>query len=99
MDSVTAVIKALKEMKRVCKKSGRIIFDFRNSLNPLLKAKYKLARYYDPTVKNLPLNTYSPGQIEKILKDLNLKIVSRKFIGLPFKRLAPVIIMVTQRTQ
>lgn len=86
MDSITSVINALYEMRRVCRKSGRIIFDFRNSTNPLLLLKYKLAPYYDSTVKNLPLKTYFPTQIERILKGLDLQIVSKIFIPPLFER-------------
>jgi ubiquinone/menaquinone biosynthesis C-methylase UbiE len=93
MESLDAVTGALKEMKRVCKNSGRIVFDFRNSLNPLLRIKYVLARYYDSTVKDLPLNTYEPKQIEGILNDLGMEVTRRKFIGFPVRKIAPVIII------
>ena len=93
LPSVHYVRDALREMVRICKKSGRIIFDFRNSANPLLGIKYKLAPYYDDTVKNLPLNTYSHEEIEKILEDLNLTIVRRRIIGFPIARFAPVVIL------
>ncbi|MDD5681548.1 MAG: class I SAM-dependent methyltransferase [Candidatus Omnitrophica bacterium] len=93
MESLEAVTDVLKEMKRVCKNSGRIIFDFRNSLNPLLTVKYKLARYYDSTVKDLPLNTYEPRQIEGVLNDLGLEITRKRFIGFPVQKIAPIIVI------
>lgn len=93
MESSDAVRDALREMKRVCKKSGSIIFDFRNSMNPLLALKYKLARYYDSTVKDLPLKTYDPREIEEILDGLGLKAAGKRFIGFPVRKLAPVIVI------
>lgn len=83
----------LKEMSRVCKNSGRIIFDFRNAWNPLLYLKYKLAPYYDPTVRDLPLRTYRLEQIRSFLNKVGLKITRQKHIGSMIKSLAPIIII------
>ena len=89
IDSAAAL---LKEMKRVCRPSGRLIFEFRNSRDILFVLKYKLAIYYDDTAP-YPLYTYNPDKVEKILKDLGLSIVDKKFVGSPFKRFAPIIII------
>jgi len=100
LDSLDLVRQVLGQMKQVCRKSGKIIFEFRNSLNPLLVVKYRLARYYDETVKNLnlPLRCYGPKQIESILKDLNLKVKRKIPLGLSiFKRFAPIIILEVER--
>ena len=86
----------LKEMKRVCRKSGRLIFEFRNSRDIFFVLKYKLVRYYDNTAP-YPLYTYDPVLVESILKDLGLSVVDKKFIGFPFKRFAPIIIIETQK--
>lgn len=93
MESIEKVSHALKEMVRVCKSGGRIIFDFRNSLNPLLVVKYRLAKYYDLTIKNLPLNTYNPRDIKMILRELNLNIIQEKYLSFPIKRFAPIIMI------
>ncbi len=85
------------QISRVCKKSGRIIFDFRNAANPILALKYKLAPYYDDTVKNLPLKTYRLREIETILKELNFRIINKKSIGFSLKRYAPVIIIEAEK--
>ena len=93
MESIRKVSLALREMARVCKRGGRVIFDFRNSLNPLLILKYRLAGYYDSTVKGLPLNTYNPENIKTILSQLNLDITQEKSLFFPVKRFAPIIMI------
>lgn len=90
--NMEAVIRVLKEMKRVCKESGRIVFEFRNSRNGLFRLKYKLAKYYDPSAP-YPLYTYSPEQIDEILRNLGLEVTDKKYIGFSVKSLAPVIIV------
>ena len=95
MESIDIANDVLTQMVRVCRRKGRVIFDFRNSLNPFLRLKYKLAPYYDPTVKEdrLPLNTYNPKHIETILRELNLAVVNKVFIGFPKNVLSPIIII------
>lgn len=83
MPSLDIIAAALEEMKRVCKKGGRIIFDYRNARNPLLVLKYKFARYYDPTVRKLPLQVYTPKEIHTLLKTRNLRISRRSYISFP----------------
>ena len=86
------IIGILKEMKRVLKSSGRIIFEFRNSRNLFFRLKYKFAKYYDASAP-CPLYTYYPEQIDTILKDLDLEVVNRRYIGFPIDRYAPIIIV------
>ena len=95
MESIEKVSRALEEMARVCKRGGKIIFDFRNSRNLLLILKYRLAKYYDLTIKDLPLNTYNPGDIKTIVKGLKLNIVQEKHLSFPVKRFAPIIMLET----
>ena len=99
MRSLGMVFETLKEMKRICKKEGRIIFDFRNGLNPLLKVKYGLAKYYDRTVKDLPLHTYTPGHIASIMKIIGLKVKRRYAIGFFIKLCAPIIIIEAKKDE
>ncbi len=91
------VIKSLKEISRVLKKEGNVFFDIRNSLNPLLYFKYKLARYYDETVKNLPLRTYNLRKIKLYLEESGFKIARKIEIGFPQNQIAPIIVIQAQR--
>ena len=88
MRSIDEVKRTLKDMKRVCKPDGCIIFDFRNSLNPFLFIKYRLARYYDNTLKGLPLRTYSPKEVESALKELGMIAVKKRLVGFNSRFLA-----------
>jgi len=93
MESIETAKRILREMKRVLRSGGRLIFDFRNSGNPLLFVKYRLARYYDDTLKGLPLNTYSPKEIAAILYELRFKVVKREYIGFPHEAFASIIVI------
>lgn len=84
--------RALSELSRVCKSGGSIIFDIRNSLNPLLRLKYSLAKYYDETIKGSPLRTYSPDKVTTYLERNGLKIVNRLNVCFPKNRFTPIII-------
>lgn len=98
MNSLDLVKRTLTAMRRVCKKSGRIIFELRNSLNPIVLLKYNLAPYYDETLKKVPPSAYSQKQIESIIKDLNLKVKRKIFIGMPmFRTFAPIILIEAER--
>lgn len=94
LDSLETVKQAVLQMKRVCKKSGRIIFDFRNCLNPLVVMKYRWARLYDKTVQRLPLNCYHPLDIEGMIRECGLLTTRRIYIGCRWlKSYAPIILV------
>jgi ubiquinone/menaquinone biosynthesis C-methylase UbiE len=97
LPSADAVRRVLKEMSRVCKKSGKIYFDFRNAANPLLFFKYRLAPYYDRTVINLPLKTYYARQIAEMAGQMGLRIMKMMPVGWPFKFFAPVLIIEAEK--
>ena len=86
----------LREMKRVCATQGKVIFEFRNSRNPLFVLKYKLAKYYDTTAP-YPLYTFDPVRVESLLRELGLNIVGRSSIGFPFKWLAPIMFIEAEK--
>jgi ubiquinone/menaquinone biosynthesis C-methylase UbiE len=94
MDVVRAF---MKEMKRVSVPGGRIIFDIRNAANPLLYWKYRLAPWYDPTIRDLPLRTYKLKDIVQILKEMDLGINKKIPIGFPWLYLAPVIFIEAEK--
>lgn len=87
----------LCETARILKPGGKIIFEIRNALNPLVRLKYKLARFYDETVKNHPLKTYRPHDIGVLLKETGFKVTRTSSIGFPIKNLAPIIIFEAEK--
>ncbi|MEW6075710.1 MAG: class I SAM-dependent methyltransferase [Candidatus Omnitrophota bacterium] len=93
LPSWDCVKKVLFEATRVCKRQGRVIFEFRNSLNPLIVCKYALARYYDETVKTLPLRPYRFSQLTRAANECGLDIVNGYAIGFFFRPLAPIIMV------
>lgn len=88
---------SFKEISRVCKNKGRMIFDIRNAANSLLYFKYKFAKYYDETVKNLPLRTYKLGKIKACLKENNFKLVNKINVGFPNNDFAPIMILEAEK--
>jgi ubiquinone/menaquinone biosynthesis C-methylase UbiE len=87
----------LREAARIIKPGGKIIFEIRNALNPLIRIKYKLARFYDETVKNHPLKTYRPQDIELWLKESGFRVTCTSSIGFPIKNLAPIVIFEAEK--
>ena len=87
----------MKEMQRVTAPGGRVIFDIRNAANPLLYWKYRLARWYDPTIKDLTLRTYKLQDIVQVLSEMGLKISHKTAIGFPWASLAPVILIEAEK--
>jgi ubiquinone/menaquinone biosynthesis C-methylase UbiE len=93
MDSLGTVARTLGEMKRVVTAGGKLIFDFRNALNLVVRIKYRLAPCYDPTVKLIHLKAYTPGQMAGVMRSLNLRPARKIALGFPWKMLAPVILV------
>lgn len=99
VESIKVVEDIVSEASRLLKAGGRFLFDFRNSLNPLLNLKYKLAPLYDRTIKEtkLPLNTYQPRIIEQLLGKYNFTIINRHYLGFPYTVLAPIVIVEAEK--
>ena len=93
LDSLDSVKKVFSQTNRISKPGGRIILDFRNSLNPFLYFKYKLAPLYDQTVKDLPLKTYSLSRMVRLLKEAGFEVMSKKPLGFFIGKIAPIIIL------
>ena len=93
LGSLETVRAALSEMKRVCRKGGALIFDYRNARNPLLNIKYALAPYYDHSVRQLRLSTFAPSRINTILRDAGLRVERQRNLGFFISPVAPLIIV------
>lgn len=90
MPSDTETDQLIKEASRVCKEGGRIVFDIRNSLSPIINLKYKLAPLYDTTAG--ALRTYHPDMIVEKFAANGLDVTRKSSIGFPKGKFAPVII-------
>lgn len=83
----------LARMRRLCAAQGRIIFDFRNRLNPLLVLKYRLAPYYDKTMAGKPLNAFLPEDIFAALREAGFSVKRQYRLGFFIGALAPLVIV------
>jgi len=66
------VASLLKDALRVCKDQGKIIFDYRNILNPWVFTLYKTVRLHDPDIK-LPLRAFTRNEIKGVLRSLDIQ--------------------------
>lgn len=104
MPSIEVVKETLATTARICKSGGRVVFDYRNAANPLLVLKYRLARYYDETVRDLPLRTFRAEVIDEALASCGLRPRRRSCIPpgwmeRPWLRaLAPITIVEAERS-
>jgi ubiquinone/menaquinone biosynthesis C-methylase UbiE len=62
----------LKDAMRVCKNRGKIIFDYRNILNPWIFTLYKTVRFHDPQIK-LPLRAFTRREMKGVLHSLGIQ--------------------------
>ncbi|MBI5873353.1 MAG: class I SAM-dependent methyltransferase [Candidatus Omnitrophica bacterium] len=94
------VERMILEMARVCKPGGYVIAEFRNSLNPLIWLKFKLARLYDATVRqrNLPLRSFRESMMRQRFQNADLNIERAQYLDFPFKFLAPIIIVKARKS-
>lgn len=99
MPSLDAVRDTFTRIRRVCKDGGAVIFDYRNAANKLLAMKYRLARYYDDTVKDLPLNLFGARDIEKMLSDNGFRKAREAYLPAYFagtgwmRKIAPIVVI------
>jgi len=89
----------LQEAERVLKSGGSIFFDFKNSRNPLVRFKYRWAKYYDATIaeQHLPLTTLDPVFVSSMLLRLGFLTVREKNFGFPWDLWAPIVIIQAQK--
>lgn len=87
------IVNILKDMARVCKRGGCIIFDVRNSFNPIVFLAYKFASLYDPSSMVIPINTYSIFAIQRVLRGLGFTAIKKTPVFFPFTMLAPAMVI------
>lgn len=89
----------LREAGRVLKPGGFIVFDFKNSRNPLVRLKYRWAAHYDVTIveKRLPLTTQDPVMVRSMLLRLGFLAARETYLGFPWNQRAPIVIVRAQK--
>ena len=100
IDSLISVKAIIQEMSRLCKTQGKLVIEFRNSRNPFLWLKYKLAKYYDHTIieQKHPLSAFFREDILSMLQDAGFHIVKEKIIdSFIIKSFAPIFIIEAQK--
>jgi ubiquinone/menaquinone biosynthesis C-methylase UbiE len=70
--SKKVVLSFLQESLRVCNDQGKVIFDYRNIMNPWVFTSYKTVRLHDPDIK-LPLRAFTRREIKGILRSLGIR--------------------------
>jgi ubiquinone/menaquinone biosynthesis C-methylase UbiE len=70
--SKKVVLSFLQESLRACNDQGKVIFDYRNIMNPWIFTSYKTVRLHDPDIK-LPLRAFTRGEIKGILRSLGIR--------------------------
>lgn len=61
------MVSILKEATRVCKRGGKITFDYRNKKNPLIWLGYRTVKMHDPDIK-IPVNAYTRQEVRVLLQ-------------------------------
>jgi ubiquinone/menaquinone biosynthesis C-methylase UbiE len=61
----------LQEALRVSHANGKVIFDYRNRVNPIIFLSYKTVAIHDPELK-LPLRGFSRRELKGILQSLSM---------------------------
>lgn len=91
LPSLEAARCVLTEAARVLAPGGRLIVEFRNRRNLLLRLKYGLAKYYDGTLRDNPLTLYDPSAVMRMLGELGLEVTGQIYLDFFIKRYAPII--------
>ncbi|PIN99969.1 hypothetical protein COT72_03995 [archaeon CG10_big_fil_rev_8_21_14_0_10_43_11] len=86
------VVNSLKQMHAVLKKEGILIFEFKNSCNPLLWWRYR-----KKSSDEFLLCSRSFATIQKLLQDSGFEIIRTKGIGFPLKLIAPYTVVIAKK--
>jgi ubiquinone/menaquinone biosynthesis C-methylase UbiE len=62
----------IQDALRVCNEHGKVIFDYRNILNPWIFTLYKTVRLHDPDLK-LPLRAFTRSEMKGVLRSLGIQ--------------------------
>jgi len=93
LPSGNVVSQSFQEIARVLKPRGQFVFDIRNKANPLLTVKYKLAKYYDETVRDLPLRTFHLNAIKEELAKMGFQEINACPVSFPRNRWSPIFVI------
>jgi len=97
MQGLSVVEAVVGEMARVCKPGGRLLVEFRNRANGLLRLKYAFARYYDASTIHNPLSTFYERDMIALLKRNGFVVRRARYVDFPVKKWAPIIILEAQK--
>jgi len=65
------VASLLREAVRVSRNNGKVIFDYRNRVNPMIFLSYRTVSIHDPELK-LPLRGFTKGELKRVLQSLSI---------------------------
>lgn len=71
---IEIVAAILKESFRVCRVNGKVIFDYRNLMNPWIMLSYKTVSLHDPDI-GWPLKAFKRKEIRDVLHSMNISDV------------------------
>lgn len=69
---INTVSLILKEAFRVCSIGGRVIFDYRNTMNPWIFLSYKTVFLHDPDIK-VPLRAFTKREVRHLLQSIGIR--------------------------
>lgn len=90
------MVSIMKEALRVCKKGGRIFFDYRNKRNPLIWLGYRTVKLHDPDIK-IPVNAYTRKEVKMLLQTVGTERVNYYPVPSWWKVNSPVYVVETYK--